>query len=104
MSDQKPKAEPIQPPTEAELSRIAREAVHQPADARLDRQLIRMGVIDADETTPDTKPAQPAGGSPTVDQAVTELQNEIRRTKRLVWLLVGVIAILVIVIVGLLVR
>ena len=32
---QSPKAEP----NEAELSRIAREAVHQPADPRLDRQL-----------------------------------------------------------------
>ncbi len=41
-----PKAETIAPPSEGELSRIAREAVHQPADPRLDRQLARLGVMD----------------------------------------------------------
>ena len=43
---QSPKAEPMAAPNEAELSRIAREAVHQPADPRLDRQLARMGVME----------------------------------------------------------
>lgn len=103
MRDDKPKAQPTPPPSEAELSRIAREAVHQPADARLDRQLIRMGVIDADEP-PVPVPTQPASVAPAVDQAVIVLQAEIRRTKRLVWLLVGVVVILAIVIIGLLVR
>jgi hypothetical protein len=41
-----PKAEPTPQPTEADLSLIAREAVHQPPDARLDKQLIRMGLLD----------------------------------------------------------
>ena len=102
MPDDKPKPQPTAPPSEAELSRIAREAVHQPADARLDRQLIRMGVIDADEPPAGVVAAasQPAAA----DQALVDLQEEIRRTKRLVWLLLGVIMILAIVIVGLLVR
>ena len=101
MPDDKPKPQPTAPPSEAELSRIAREAVHQPADARLDRQLIRMGVIDADEPPVGVVAAsQPAAA----DQALVDLQEEIRRTKRLVWLLLGVILILAIVIVGLLVR
>jgi hypothetical protein len=33
--------------TDAELSRIAREAVHQAPDPRLDKQLERMGLLDA---------------------------------------------------------
>ena len=103
MRDDKPKVEPTQPPSDAELSRIAREAVHQPADARLDRQLIRMGVMDADES-PDPLPARPTSRPPAVDAHVTDLQDQIRRTKRLMWLLVGIIAILVIVILGLLIR
>jgi hypothetical protein len=37
-------------PSEAELSRMAREAVRQPADPRLDRQLARMGLADAPAT------------------------------------------------------
>jgi len=40
-----PKAEPTSGPTEAELSRIAREAVHQAPDSRLDKQLARMGLL-----------------------------------------------------------
>jgi hypothetical protein len=39
-----PTAEPRPAPTEAELSRIARDAVRQPADPRLDRQLAAMGL------------------------------------------------------------
>ena len=34
----------------AELSRAAREAVRQPADPRIDRQLARMGLADEDPT------------------------------------------------------
>ena len=44
----RPAAPPAEPPmtSEAELSRIAREAVRQPADPRLDRQLAKMGLAD----------------------------------------------------------
>jgi hypothetical protein len=35
----------------AELSRAAREAVRQPADPRIDRQLARMGLADDEDTT-----------------------------------------------------
>ena len=35
----------------AELSRAAREAVRQPADPRIDRQLARMGLADGDDNT-----------------------------------------------------
>ena len=57
-----PPAEPEAPPAEpnpekaqaAELSRAAREAVRH-TDPRIDRQLARMGLADAEE---------PAGGSP----------------------------------------
>ena len=49
----------------AELSRAAREAVRQPADPRIDRQLARMGLAPADEDTAppgsmDRQAAQPA--------------------------------------------
>ena len=59
---QSPKAEPIAAPNEAELSRIAREAVHQPADPRLDRQLARMGVMETAEPAAD-RPGQAASRS-----------------------------------------
>jgi hypothetical protein len=48
------KADPRPAPTDAELSRMAREAVHQAPDPHLDRHLQRMGLVDA----PDA-PAQP---------------------------------------------
>ena len=35
----------------AELSRAARDAVRQPADPRIDRQLARMGLADDDDAT-----------------------------------------------------
>src|SRR4051812_194849 len=43
---QSPKPEPTARYSEAELSRIAREAVHQAPDARLDRELARLGLVD----------------------------------------------------------
>jgi len=47
--------DPAPAPNDAELSRITREAVRQPADPRLDRQLVRMGL---------TGTSEPAGGQP----------------------------------------
>ena len=51
--------EAVTPPAEptpeelqaAELSRAAREAVRQPADPRIDRQLARMGLADDEDPT-----------------------------------------------------
>jgi len=97
-----PKAEPPPRPTEAELSRIAREAVHQPADARLDKQLVRMGLMDASQPV-EPEPARPTSRPVAIDAELERLGAELRRTKVILWLLVGVTAILVIVVVVLLV-
>ena len=100
---QPPKAEPNRAPTEAELSRIAREAVHQPPDARLDKQLVRMGLLDAPEAA-EPQPAQPASRPVGVDPELGRLRDELRRTRMTLWMLVGVIAILAVVIVVLFFR
>jgi hypothetical protein len=49
------KAEPRPAPTDAELSRMAREAVHQEPDPHLDRHLQRMGLVDSPDAA-DTRP------------------------------------------------
>ena len=47
-----PQAEPTPEELQAaELSRAAREAVRQPADPRIDRQLARMGLADDEDPT-----------------------------------------------------
>jgi len=47
-----PEAEPTPEELQAaELSRAAREAVRQPADPRIDRQLARMGLADDEDPT-----------------------------------------------------
>jgi hypothetical protein len=89
-----PKAERAPGPTEAELSRIAREAVHQAPDARLDKQLARMGLLDASETS---RPVP-------VDPELERLRSELRRARSMLWVLVAVIAILAVVVVVLLIR
>jgi hypothetical protein len=97
------KPEPIRAPTEAELSRIAREAVHQPPDARLDKQLVRMGLMDAPEPA-EPQPPQPTSHPVAIDPELERLRDELRRTKVALWILVGVSAILAVVIVALLFR
>jgi hypothetical protein len=97
--------------TEAELSRIAREAVHQPADARLDKQLARLGLVDDAEATtePTTQPATPPV---TIDPAEVErlrdeykaLRAELDRSILLVRLLIAILAVLGIIVVVLLIR
>lgn len=47
-TDAEPTPEELQA---AELSRAARDAVRQPADPRIDRQLARMGLADDDDAT-----------------------------------------------------
>jgi hypothetical protein len=100
---QSPKAEPMAAPNEAELSRIAREAVHQPADPRLDRQLARMGVMDS---------AGPAAGSPSqaMSQAVVSsaevelLGARVRRLEMIAGVLGVAVVVLAVIAIALLVR
>ena len=98
-----PKAEGTSGPSEAELSRIAREAVHQAPDARLDKQLARMGLLDASASA-DPHPGQPASRPAAIDPELERLRKELRRTRLILWVLIAVIAILVVVLVVLLFR
>ena len=93
------KAEVTQTPTEAELSRIAREAVRQPADPRLDKQLERMGLTDAPAAAP-----SPAKADVTIDPTVEALQGRLRRVESIVRVLVVAVGILAVAVVVLLLR
>jgi uncharacterized membrane protein len=86
-------------PTDAELSRIAREAVRQPADPRLDKQLERMGLTDAPVTT-----ASPAKANAAIDPTVEALQGRLRRVESIVWVLVVAVVILAVAVALLLLR
>ena len=100
MSPSQPtKAETTPAPSDAELSRIAREAVRQPADPRLDKQLERMGLTDAPTTT-----ASQAKAHATIDPTVEALQGRLRRVESIVWVLVVTVAILAVAVVVLLFR
>lgn len=93
------KGEAAHAPTDAELSRIAREAVRQPADPRLDKQLERMGLTDAP-----APPAPPTGAPVTIDPTVEALGRRLRRVESIVWVLVAAVAILAVAVVVLLLR
>ena len=86
-----PKTEPVPTPSEGELSRIAREAVHQPADPRLDKQLARMGRMD---------PSEPVMSGSELER----LHKELRRIAVILGVLVAVIGILALIEVALLLR
>jgi hypothetical protein len=93
------KAEPTPAPTDAELSRIAREAVRQPADPRLDKQLERMGLTDA------PAPPTPSANAPVaIDTTVEALQRRLRRVESIVWVLVVAVGILAVAVVVQLLR
>jgi hypothetical protein len=98
------KPEQTQGLSEAELSRMAREAVHQPADSRIDKQLARMGLIDGEATEPQGR--QPVGASAVAEPApeLEHLRQELRRAHALLWVLVAVAAVLAAIVVFLLVR
>ena len=96
-----PKAGSPAAPTEGELSRIARQAVHQPADPRLDRQLARMiGVMDPSDPA-NAGPAQPTAKLSVVSGADLErLHGRLRRIEMILAVLivaVGVLALIVVV-------
>ena len=93
------KAETTPTPTDAELSRIAREAVRQPADPRLDKQLERMGLTDAPTTT-----ASQAKAHASIDPTVEALKGRLRRVESIVWILVVAVGVLAVAVVVLLLR
>lgn len=86
-------------PTEAELSRIAREAVRQPADPRLDKQLERMGLTDAQ-----ARATSPEKAHVVMDPTVEALRGRLRRVESIVWILVVAVGILAVAVVVLLFR
>lgn len=93
------KAEPTPAPSDAELSRIAREAVRQPADPRLDKQLERMGLADAP-----APPASPANAGVSVDPTIEALRRRLGRVESMVWVLVAAVGILAVAVTVLLLR
>jgi hypothetical protein len=90
-------------PSDEALSRIAREAVHQPADPRLDRQLERLGVTDARPSIepPGSKASSPAGASVA---EVERLSARLRRVETTLFLLLAAVVIVALVEVILLLR
>jgi hypothetical protein len=88
-----PKAAPTAAPTDAELSRIAREAVHQPADPRLDRHLARLGAVGASETV-DAERGQSTSRPSASGAEVERLNGTIRRLEMVIMVLVVAVAIL----------
>lgn len=98
-----PRAEPPPGPTDAELSRIARAAVHQEPDARLDKELARMGLMDASEPA-ERQPRPPVDRFVVVDPELERLRKQLQRTEAIVWVLVAVSAVLAVLVVVLLFR
>jgi len=91
-----PKAEPIATPNERELSRIAREAVHQPPDPRLDRQLARLGATEASEPA-EALPDQPTNASIVAGSELERLDRRLRRVEMILGALavtVGILALI----------
>jgi hypothetical protein len=98
-----PQAKPTPAPTEGELSRIAREAVRQPPDPRLDKQLAQMGLMDTSEPA-EAQQGQPTGQSVGIDPELERLRKELRRIEVILWVLVAVVGILAVIVVVLLFR
>ncbi len=98
-----PKTGATSAPTEEELSRIARQAVRQPADPRLDSELAKMGLMDSaasPESLSGSSRSRPVAIGPELEQ----LRMQLRRTERILWLLVVVTGILAVLVGVLLVR
>ena len=96
------KTEPAPALTEAELSRIARQAVRQPADPRLDSELARMGLGAAEPHDP--LPGQPRARPVAAGPELERLGKQVRRLERVVWVLAGATVVLALAVVFLLVR
>ena len=101
---QSPKAETIAAPSEGELSRIARQAVHQPADPRLDRQLARMiGVMETSEPAK-AQPDQPTSRSAVSGSELERLDTKLHRIEIVLGALAAAVGILALVVAILLFR
>jgi hypothetical protein len=88
-----PKAASTAAPSDAELSRIAREAVHQPADPRLDRHLARLGAVDPSEAA-DAQAGRSASRSSASDAEIERLNARIRQLRMIVAGLVFAVGVL----------
>ena len=100
----RPRRSPWPRPNEAELSRIAREAVHQPADPRLDRQLARMGVMETAEPRRSWPPGQATSQSVVSSAEVERLGARVRRLEMIAGVLAVAVVVLAVIAVILLVR
>jgi hypothetical protein len=96
-------AAPSPAQTDAELSRIAREAVHQAPDPRLDKQLARMGLLDTAEPV-ESAASRPAARADATQAEFERLREELRRSRMNVWLLVAACVVLAIAVIVLLIR
>jgi hypothetical protein len=115
-----PKARPGSPkgpstsePSEGELSRIAREAVRQPPDPRLEKQLAWMGLGDGAAPTErqaatvhpaDPQPTQPMSLPVAIATDLEPVRAQLRRIEQLVWVIAAVTAILAVLVLVLLLR
>ena len=86
------KAEPRPATTDAELSRMAREAVHQAPDPHLDRHLQRMGLVDSLDAA-DRDLAQPVPAPVESGVTIQLLERRLRRAE----ISVAVLGIIVVV-------
>jgi len=86
-------------PSDGELSRMGREAVRQPPDPRLDKELARMGLIDAvDPAEPD--PGHARGRPAAMGPELERLRAELRRVEMaLVGLAVSTVLLAVLVLI-----
>jgi hypothetical protein len=98
-----PKAAPTAAPTDAELSRIAREAVHQPADPRLDRHLARLGAGE-DPRAAEAQAGRSTSRASASDTEVERLNARIRRLQMILGVLVVAVGVLAAITVILLLR
>jgi hypothetical protein len=98
-----PKAATTAAPSDAELSRIAREAVHQPADPRLDRHLARLGAVDASDVA-EAQPGRSTSRSSAADAEIEHLNDRIRQLRMVVGGLVFTVGVLAGIVVILLLR
>ena len=81
--DDAPKPPPRSPTTatsDGELSRMGREAVRQPPDPRIDKELARMGLIDTVDSA-ELEPGQARGRPAAVGPELERLRAELRRVE-----------------------
>ena len=90
------KTEPDGPPSDEALSRIAREAVHQPADPRLDRQLARLGVMDPPDAV-EAASRKASTGSAALGADLERLTAKVGRLQAIVWALAVVVGVVLVV-------